>query len=131
MVITFDTFDTFDTFGNADDPSSNSNAKDPSSNFVGIATAEGGSTFTYAATSTTVPACARDRTPWPSPSPAGPSPCGWMDGRQVLRVTVASLPPAALLAYTAATGVKTDVHTVRDTVITATSYAAPPPATRR
>lgn len=56
----------------------------------------------------------------------------WMDGRrQVLRVTVASLPPAALLAYTAATGVKTDVHTVRDTVITATSYAAPPPATRR
>ncbi len=50
-----------------------------------------------------------------------------MDGTRLLSTTVPSLPPTALLAFTGANGGKTDIHTVRDTIITATSYAVPPP----
>lgn len=50
-----------------------------------------------------------------------------MDGVQLLSAAVGSLPPAALLAFTAGTGQLTDIHTVRSVAITARSYAVPPP----
>ena len=108
---------TFDTYRNG---------SDPSSNFVGIATSGSGSTLTYAATTTAVPPL-RSGPHAVAVSISGKTLTVSMDGTRLLSTTVASLPPTALLAFTGANGGKTDIHTVRDTVITATSYAVPPP----
>ncbi|GGN86709.1 hypothetical protein GCM10011579_078800 [Streptomyces albiflavescens] len=102
------------------------NTGDPSSNFVGIATGESGGAFTYAATTTNVPNL-RSGPHAVSVSVSGKTINVSMDGAKLLTTTVASLPPTALLAFTGATGARTDIHTVRDTVITAPSYAVPPP----
>ncbi|PBC60104.1 hypothetical protein BKI49_31030 [Streptomyces sp. Tue6028] len=108
---------TFDTFRNPGDPSAN---------FVGITAATSGGTFTYAATATNVPDL-RSGPHAVSVSVAGKTLTVSVDGVRLLTTTVASLPPTALLAFTGANGGKTDIHTVRDAVITATSYAVPPP----
>lgn len=108
---------TFDTYRNNNDPSSN---------FVGIATAASGDALTYAATSTAVPAL-RTGTHDVSVAVSGTTLTVSIDGTQVLQKSVASLSPAALLAFTGSTGWVTDIHTVRNVAITATSYASPPP----
>ncbi|MET8536262.1 choice-of-anchor D domain-containing protein [Streptomyces sp. NPDC005065] len=108
---------TFDTYRNG---------KDPSSNFVGIATAGSGTNLTYAATTTAVPNL-RSGPHAVSVSVSGTTLTVSLDGTQLLRTAVASLSPTALLAFTGSTGGRTDIHTVRDVAITATSYAVPPP----
>jgi len=108
---------TFDTYRNVNDPSAN---------FVGIATAASGSGFTYAATTTNVPNL-RSGPHAVSVSISGKTLDVSMDGTKLLTTTVASLPPTTLLAFTGGTGGATDIHTVRGTVITATSYAVAPP----
>ncbi|GAA3377782.1 hypothetical protein GCM10020367_54820 [Streptomyces sannanensis] len=108
---------TFDTYRNANDPSSN---------FVGIATAGSGSALTYAATTTAVPNL-RSGVHAVSVSVSGTTLTVSMDGTRLLRTTVPSLSPTALLAFTGANGQVTDIHTARDVAITATSYAVPPP----
>ncbi|WP_369263985.1 choice-of-anchor D domain-containing protein [Streptomyces sp. R35] len=102
------------------------NTGDPSSNFVGIATGASGDVFTYAATTTNVPNL-RSGPHAVAVSITGKTIAVSLDGTRILTTTVASLPPTALLAFTGATGGRTDIHTVRDTVISATSYAVPPP----
>ena len=102
------------------------NGTDPSANFVGIATRATGDTFTYAATSTTVPNL-RSGPHAVAVSVSGQTVTVSMDGTQILRTTVPSLPPTALLAFSGTTGSVTDIHTVRSAAITATSYAVPPP----
>jgi Abnormal spindle-like microcephaly-assoc'd, ASPM-SPD-2-Hydin/PQQ-like domain len=44
----------------------------------------------------------------------------WLDGKQIMQQTVTAVPPTALLAFTGATGTRTDVHLVRDVAISAT-----------
>ncbi|WP_330308751.1 MULTISPECIES: choice-of-anchor D domain-containing protein [unclassified Streptomyces] len=99
---------------------------DPSSNFVGITTATSGGALTYVATTTNVPNL-RSGPHAVAVAITGKTLTISMDGVRLLNTTVASLPPTALLAFTGATGGRTDIHTVRDSVITATSYAVPPP----
>jgi hypothetical protein len=50
----------------------------------------------------------------------------YFDGAQILQKQV-PVPPAALLAFTAGTGALDDVHAVRDTAISAASFAQPSP----
>jgi putative pyrroloquinoline-quinone binding quinoprotein/ASPM-SPD-2-Hydin domain-containing protein/putative pyrroloquinoline-quinone-binding quinoprotein len=42
----------------------------------------------------------------------------WLDGEMVVQTVVPALTPSAILAFTASTGKKTDVHLVRDVAIT-------------
>ncbi|MFF5763903.1 choice-of-anchor D domain-containing protein [Streptomyces tanashiensis] len=107
----------FDTFRNPGDPSAN---------FVGIATGGSGSALAYASTTSSVPAL-RSGTHTVSVAVTGKTVTVSLDGVQRLRTTVASLPPAALLAFTGGTGSVTDIHAVRGASITAASYALPPP----
>ncbi|MET9381675.1 choice-of-anchor D domain-containing protein [Streptomyces sp. NPDC002928] len=102
------------------------NGNDPSANFVGIATAGSGTSLTYASTTTNVP----DLRAGPhafAVSVSGKTLTVSMDGAQLLKTTVNSLSPTAFVAFTGGTGNKTDIHTVRDVAVTATSYAVPPP----
>ncbi|MGW5664935.1 choice-of-anchor D domain-containing protein [Streptomyces sp. NPDC003758] len=108
---------TFDTY---------SNSGDPSSNFVGIATAGTGDKLTYAATTTAVPNL-RSGTHAVSVSVTGTTLTVTMDGTTLLKTAVLSLSPTALLAFTGGTGGQTDIHTVRNVGITAAAYAVPPP----
>ncbi|MFD7323037.1 choice-of-anchor D domain-containing protein [Streptomyces sp. NPDC059875] len=108
---------TFDTYRNVGDPSSN---------FVGIATVTSGSAFTYAASTTAVPSL-RSGPHSVSVSITGQTITVSMDGIRLLSTSVPSLRPTALLAFTGANGAKTDIHTVRDSVISAATYAVPPP----
>jgi hypothetical protein len=43
----------------------------------------------------------------------------WLDGEQILQQRVTAVPSTALLAFTGATGTRTDVHLVRDVAISA------------
>ena len=43
----------------------------------------------------------------------------WLDGEQILQQRVTGVPSTALLAFTGATGTRTDVHLVRDVAISA------------
>ncbi|KUN86206.1 choice-of-anchor D domain-containing protein [Streptomyces griseoruber] len=102
------------------------NGSDPSANFVGVALTGSGSSITYAATTTAVP----DLRTGPHAvalSVSGRTITVSMDGAQLLRTTVPALPPTAFAAFTGGTGSRTDIHTVRDVAVTATSYAVPPP----
>ncbi|MEX0172651.1 choice-of-anchor D domain-containing protein [Streptomyces sp. LMG1-1-1.1] len=107
----------FDTFRNTGDPYTN---------FVGVATGGTGSTLAYAATTPNVPNL-RSGTHAVSVTVAGKTITVTVDGVQRLRTTVASLPPTAFLAFGGGTGGVTDIHAVRGAVITAASYALPPP----
>ncbi|MGW4160791.1 choice-of-anchor D domain-containing protein [Streptomyces sp. NPDC004788] len=109
---------TFDTYDNG--------TNDPSANFVGIATSGSGSTLTYASTTTNVPDL-RSGTHAVTVAVTGKTLTVSVDGTQRLSTGVASLPPSALLAFTGATGGKTDIHAVRKATVTATAYAVPPP----
>lgn len=108
---------TFDTYRNPGDPSAN---------FVGIATAATGSALTYAATTTAVPGL-RAGPHSVSVSVTGQTITVSMDGFRLLSTSVPSLSPTALLAFTGGNGGLTDLHTVRDAVISAATYAVPPP----
>jgi hypothetical protein len=44
----------------------------------------------------------------------------WLDGEQIMQQSVTGVPSTALLAFTGATGTRTDVHLVRDVAISAT-----------
>ncbi|MCX4987412.1 MULTISPECIES: choice-of-anchor D domain-containing protein [unclassified Streptomyces] len=112
---------TFDTYRNTGEPSAN---------FVGITAATSNGALTYAATTTSVPNL-RSGPHTVSVSVSGKTLTVSMDGIRLLNTTVNSLPPTALLAFTGANGDKTDIHSVRDAVITATSYAVPPPGPNR
>ncbi|MFE4619410.1 choice-of-anchor D domain-containing protein [Streptomyces sp. NPDC056747] len=102
------------------------NTGDPSANFVGVATGGSGSALTYAATTSSVPNL-RAGTHAVTVAVTGKTVTVSVDGTQRLRTTVASLPPAALLAFTGGTGGLTDIHAVRGAAITSPSYALPPP----
>ncbi|MFF4655960.1 choice-of-anchor D domain-containing protein [Streptomyces sp. NPDC001381] len=102
------------------------NGRDPSANFVGIALTGSDASITYASTTTAVP----DLRAGPHAvalSVSGRTVTVSMDGAQLLRTTVPALPPAAFVAFTGATGSRTDIHAVRDVAVTAASYAVPPP----
>ncbi|MFJ8106191.1 choice-of-anchor D domain-containing protein [Streptomyces sp. NPDC096132] len=102
------------------------NGSDPAANFVGVALTGSGTSITYAATTTAVP----DLRAGPHAvalSVSGRTITVSMDGAQLLRTTVPSLPPTAFVAFTGGTGSRTDIHTVRDVAVTAASYAVPPP----
>ncbi|GAA2769529.1 Ig-like domain-containing protein [Streptomyces showdoensis] len=109
---------TFDTYDNG--------AADPSANFVGIATTGSGDALTYASTTTNVPNL-RAGGHTVAVAVTGTTLTVSVDGTQRLSTTVASLPPSAFLAFTGATGGKTDIHAVRRATLTATAYAVPPP----
>ncbi|MFF8602437.1 choice-of-anchor D domain-containing protein [Streptomyces sp. NPDC015232] len=109
---------TFDTYDNG--------TADPSANFLGIATSGTGDTLAYAATTTNVPNL-RSGTHTVAVAVTGRSLTVSVDGTQRLSTSVASLPPTALLAFTGATGGRTDIHAVRRATVTATAYAVPPP----
>lgn len=98
----------------------------PSSNFVGITTGTTGKGLVWAATSTAVPSL-RSGPHHVTVAVAKQTVTVTFDGRQVLSKAVASLPPAAYLAFTGGTGGRNDIHTVRGVTITARSYAVPPP----
>ncbi len=102
------------------------NGNDPSANFVGIAVAGRGTSLTYASTTTSVPDL-RSGPHAVALSVTGRTITVSMDGVQLLRTTVNSLPPTAFVAFTGGTGARTDIHTVRDVAVTAASYAVPPP----
>ncbi|MFH8733531.1 MULTISPECIES: choice-of-anchor D domain-containing protein [unclassified Streptomyces] len=107
------TFDTYRSSG------------DPSANFVGITTSRANGVFTYAATNINAPNL-RSGPHAVAVSITGKTLTVSMDGTQLLNTTVPSLPPTALLAFTGGTGGQTDIHTVRDAAITASSYAPGP-----
>ncbi|MEV6329021.1 choice-of-anchor D domain-containing protein [Streptomyces sp. NPDC051909] len=109
---------TFDTYDNG--------TADPSANFLGIATGGTADTLTYAATTTSVPNL-RSGSHAVSIAVTGRTLTVSVDGTQRLSTSVASLPPTALLAFTGATGGRTDIHAVRRATVTATAYAVPPP----
>ncbi|WP_370099181.1 choice-of-anchor D domain-containing protein [Streptacidiphilus sp. MAP12-20] len=102
------------------------NPLDPSNNFVGLATGATANGFVYAATSTQVPNL-RSGPHVVNVSVAGKTVTVLVDGVKLFATAVASLPPAAYLAFTGGTGTLNDIHTVRDAAITAASYAVPPP----
>jgi hypothetical protein len=93
------------------------NAPDPSANFVGVATSGLGTSLTYAATSTAVGAL---RTGTHRVNLAVTSTSHLVvtvDGAKLIDSPV-TLPANTILGFTAATGGLTDVHTVRNVVIT-------------
>ncbi|MEY9836471.1 hypothetical protein ABH941_001691 [Streptacidiphilus sp. EB103A] len=98
----------------------------PSNNFVGITTGVTANGLTWAATSTAVPNL-RSGPHQVTVAVAKQTVTVTVDGKQVLSKAVASLPPAAYLAFTGGTGGRNDIHTVRGATITARSYAVPPP----
>ncbi|MER5878620.1 hypothetical protein ABT119_22215 [Streptomyces sp. NPDC001910] len=102
------------------------NTGDPSANFIGVTAATGDSSRTLATTSARVPDL-RSGPHAVAIAVSGKTLSVWMDGARLLTATVPALPATALPVFTGANGGKTDNHAVRDTVITATSYAVAPP----
>ncbi|MEY9939216.1 choice-of-anchor D domain-containing protein [Streptacidiphilus sp. MAP5-3] len=102
------------------------NAANPSNNFVGLATGSNANGLTYAATSTKVPNL-RSGPHTVGVQVSGRTVTVTLDGVRLFATPVASLPPAAFLAFTGGTGALTDIHTVRNAAITAPAYAVPPP----
>ncbi|NUT20972.1 MAG: choice-of-anchor D domain-containing protein [Hamadaea sp.] len=103
------------------------NAGDPSDNFIGLATtmkSDGG--LAWLQTSTQINTIRRNTHKF-TVQVVGKTITVAMDGTQKLSLSVASLPPAAFVAFTGANGALTDIHTIRDANITATAYALPPP----
>ncbi|MFJ3904929.1 choice-of-anchor D domain-containing protein [Streptomyces sp. NPDC090025] len=109
---------TFDTYDNG--------AKDPSANFLGIATGGTADALTYAATTTNIPQL-RTGSHTVSLAVTGRTLTVSIDGTQRLSTSVAALPPTALLAFTGASGGSTDIHAVRRVTATSPGYAVPPP----
>ncbi|MET7391355.1 hypothetical protein ACFYPT_07370 [Streptomyces sp. NPDC005529] len=102
------------------------NTGDPSANFIGVTTATSDSSRTLATTSASVPDL-RSGPHAVAIAVSGKTLTVWMDGTRLLTATVPALPPTAMPVFTGANGGRTDNHAVRDTVITATSYAVAPP----
>ncbi|GAA1979854.1 choice-of-anchor D domain-containing protein [Kitasatospora viridis] len=102
------------------------NANDPSNNFASIAIKGTKDALTYAQTNTNVPNL-RSGPHQVSIAVTGTTVTVSLDGAQVLSSTVPSLPPAALVAFTGATGGLTDIHTVRGAAVSAAGYALAPP----
>ncbi len=100
------------------------NSSDPSSNFVGIATATAPvQSLTYAATNTTIPSLI-DTVHHYVVTTSTTGLVVTMDGTQVLNYAT-TLPPYVLVGFTAATGGFNNIHQVQNVSITAGS---PPPA---
>ncbi len=101
------------------------NSSDPSANFVGIATGDGGdNALTYTATSTAV-SDLRTGTHHFVVTVADGKMSVVVDGVAVIAPTAVDLPPNVLVGFSAGTGSLADRHAVSNVVIDATS---PPPA---
>ena len=94
----------------------NSGTTDPSANFVAVATGGTGSALTYAATSTAIGSLRTGTHAVDVTVTAAGHVVVKIDGAQVIDVAVA-LPANVIAGFTAATGGRTDQHTVRDAVI--------------
>ncbi len=97
----------------------------PSANFVGIATGVSGGQLVFAATSTKVPPL-RTGTHLVTVTAAGGKLAVWVDGTRYLSKWL-RLPPVVRLAFTGATGTKTDLHQVLSAVITTGGSPVPGP----
>ncbi|HXP22243.1 MAG TPA: choice-of-anchor D domain-containing protein [Streptosporangiaceae bacterium] len=97
----------------------------PAANFVGIATGVKNGLLIFAATSTKVPNL-RSGSHTVGVSVSGSTITVTVDGKQYLSKSV-TLPPMVRLAFTAATGSRTDHHIVTAAHITAAGHAIPAP----
>ncbi|MFE9428498.1 choice-of-anchor D domain-containing protein [Kitasatospora sp. NPDC006697] len=102
------------------------NGNDPSNNFASIAIKGTKDLFTYAQTNSGIPDL-RSGPHQVSVTVSGTTVTVALDGAKVLGAAVPSLPPAALVAFTGATGQLTDIHTVRGAAVSAAGYALAPP----
>ncbi|MGF1425835.1 choice-of-anchor D domain-containing protein [Kitasatospora sp. LaBMicrA B282] len=102
------------------------NVNDPSNNFTSIAIKGTKDALTYAQTDTSIPNL-RSGPHQVSIAANGTTMTVILDGAQVLSAAVPTLPPAALVAFTGATGSITDIHTVRGAAVSAAGYALAPP----
>jgi hypothetical protein len=100
-----------------------------SNNFVAVATSTAGGQPAFVATSTSVPDL-RSGTHAVMVSVAGSTITISVDGTQILGTPVPSLPPSAIVGFTAATGGSNDVHALTNVQVTtaATVVPAPPAA---
>jgi hypothetical protein len=99
-----------------------------SHNFVGVETSTAGGRATFVASTTNVPdlrAAGRDVVV----SVVGTTLTVSIDGVQVLKQSVPSLKPTALVGFSAGTGGATDVHSVTDAQVVVGRNAAPVPPT--
>ncbi len=101
------------------------NPGDPSANFVGIATGTSAGHLKYAATATRVPKLRVGRHTV-GVSVSGGRMTVTVDGTRYLSTAV-TLPPSVLLAFTGASGGRTDGHTVSGVSASAGGAAVPPP----
>jgi hypothetical protein len=106
----------------------NKNAGSPSNNFVGIATGASGGGLKYAATATNVPNL-RSGTHTISVKVSGQQVSVSIDGRIVLspRLPAGTVPPSVLVAFTAATGMRNDIHAVTSATISFGGGTLPEP----
>ena len=100
-----------------------------SNNFLAVATSTSGGQQTLVATNTNVPDL-RSGTRAVVVRVSGSTVTISIDGTQVLNATVPSLPPTAIVGFTAATGGSNDVHAVTNVQVVAGASVVPaPPAT--